>query len=76
MTTVKQQGMFLKNDLENKGYYEEWNLEEDKVLLFQLELPKVIKIINIRRRLFTKKLVQVVIVVYHYTPMEGKYMYI
>ena len=66
--------MLKKNNLENKGYCEEWNkvkLEEDKVILFQLESPKVIKIINMRRRVFTKTLVKVTITVYHYTPMEG-----
>ena len=66
--------MLKKNDPENKGNCEEWNkvkLEEDKVILFQLEYPKVIKIINMRRRVFTKTLVKVTIAVYHYIPMEG-----
>ena len=71
--------MLKKNNLENKGYCEEWNkvkLGEDKVILFQLEFPKVIKIINMRRRVFTKTLVKVTIAVYHYIPMERhKFVY-
>ena len=47
--------MLNKNYLENKGCYEEWNkvkLEEDKVILFQLEYPKGVEIINMREWLF------------------------